>query len=354
MNDPKQTFALRLAQARKMHGLSLRELAEKLAGQISHNALHKYEQGQMMPDSEVLVAVADVLDRDVDYFFREPSLELTGLQFRKQSRLGAKEEVAIRERAVDYFERHREIESLLGLTGPFKNPLAGLTIHKGEEVEPAAEKLREAWRLGEDPLPNVREMLETKGIMMYEVDAPESFNGFAGRADGHPAIVLAKWLDRDLPRKRFTALHEAGHLLLKLPEKLSVKEQESLCHRFAGAMLIPQRMFTIEFGGHRQRVSVGELASIKARYGMSIVAIMRRALDLELISPAMHKRFCIISNQQGWRKQEPGMFTGSESSDRFEQLVVRAVSEAIISESKGASLLNEPFADFRGRLAAVE
>lgn len=354
MNDPKQTFAQRLTQARKMRGLSLRALAEKLEGQISHNALHKYELGSMMPDSTVLMAVADVLNQDVDFFFREPSLKLEGLQFRKASKLGAKEEQAIRERAVDHFERQREIEELLGIAGQFKNPVANLTIRGGADVEEAAGKLRDAWRLGEDPLPNVREMLESKGIMMFEVDAPESFNGFAGHADGHPAIVLAKWLDRDLPRKRFTALHEVGHLLLKLPDKLAPKEQEAICNRFAGAMLVPQRVFVAEFGGHRQHVSLSELVSLKERYGMSVAAIMHRALDLELITPAMHKRFCIISQKQGWRKKEPGAYAGRESSARFEQLVVRAAAEAVISESKGAALLNEPFVDFRERLAGVE
>jgi Zn-dependent peptidase ImmA (M78 family) len=354
MNDPKQTFAQRLAQARKMRGLSLRALADKMGGQISYNALHKYELGRMMPDSKVLVAVAEALDQDVDFFFREPTLELKGMQFRKASRLGAKEEEAIRERAVDFFERHREIEELLGIASPFKNPLANRPVHNGEDVEVAAGQLREAWRLGEDPLPNVRETLESKGIMMFDVEAPESFNGFAGHADGHPAIVLAKWLDRDLPRKRFTALHEVGHLLLQFPPSMSLKEQENLCHRFAGAMLMPQRVFIAEFGGHRQHVSLAELTSLKGRYGISNAAIMHRALDLELITPAMHKRFCIISRQQGWHKDEPGRYAGSECSSRFEQLVVRAASEAVISESKGAALLNEPFVDFRDRLAGVE
>lgn len=353
MNNPKLTFAQRLIQARKMRGLSLRALAEKLEGQVSHNALHKYEQGQMMPDSEVLMAVADALEQEVDFFFREPSLELKELQFRKASRLGAKEEASIRERAVDFFERHREIEELLGIASQFENPLANRAIRNGEDVEEAAEQLRESWRLGEDPLPNVREMLEGKGIMVFEVDAPESFNGFAGRADGHPVIVLARWLEENLPRKRFTALHEVGHLLLKLPEKLPVKEQEAFCHHFAGAMLIPRRVFITEFGGHRQRVSLEELANVKARYGMSIAAIMRRALNLELITPALYERFCIVSRKEGWHKKEPGEYAGRESSSRFEQLVVRAASEAVISESKGASLLNEPFVDFRERLVGV-
>lgn len=354
MDDPKQIFAQRLTQARKMRGLSLRALAEKLEGQISHNALHKYEMARMMPDSDVLVAVADALNQDVDFFFREPSLKLEGLQFRKASKLRAREEQAICERAVDYFERQREIEELLGIASRFENPLANLTVHNGEEVEAAAANLRKSWRLGEDPLPNVREMLEAKGIMVFEVEAPESFNGCAGHADGHPAMVLAHWLDRDLPRKRFTALHEVGHLLLKLPEKLGPREQEAICHRFAGAMLIPQRVFVAELGGHRQHVSIAELVSLKERYGISIAAIMHRALDLGLITPAIYKRYCILSRKKGWHKKEPGTYAGRESSARFEQLVVRAASEAVISESKGAALLNEPLVDFREKLAGVE
>ncbi len=353
MNDPKLTFAQRLTQARKMHGLSLRALAEKLEGRVSHNALHKYEQGQMMPDSEVLIAVADALDQDVDFFFREPALELKELQFRKASRLGVKEEESIRERAVDYFERQMEIEGLLGISSPFENPLSARKIKDREDVEEAAEILREKWRLGDDPLPNVREMLESKGIMVFEVDAPESFNGFAGWADKNPVIVLARWLERDLPRKRFTALHEAGHLLLKLAEGMADKEQESVCHRFAGAMLIPRKIFISEFGGHRQRVSMRELSNLKARYGMSIAAIMRRAADLDLITPALYKEFCIVSRKEGWHKKEPGTYAGRESSSKFEQLVLWAASQSVISESKGAALLNEPFMDFRERLAGV-
>src|SRR5438093_8879579 len=100
MSDPRRTFAKRLTQARKMRGLSLRALAEKLEGQVSHNALHKYEQGQMMPDSEVLSAVADALEQDVDFFFRPRALELEEVRFRKVSRLGVKEEQAIREQAT--------------------------------------------------------------------------------------------------------------------------------------------------------------------------------------------------------------------------------------------------------------
>jgi len=109
---------------------------------------------------------------------------------------------------------NREIERLLGCQS-IRESAVRLRNQHPEDAEEAAERLRHAWRLGEDPLPNVWEMLEAKGILVFEVEAPETFNGFAGRADGHPFIVLAPpGLSVDLPRKRFTSLHEAGHLLL--------------------------------------------------------------------------------------------------------------------------------------------
>lgn len=354
MNDPKLTFAQRLIQARKMRGLSLRALAEKLEGQVSHNALHKYEQGQMMPDSKVLTALADALEQDVDFFFRPQALELEEVRFRKVSRLGVKEEQSIRERATDYFERCREIDQIVGVPLGFKNPLAGFRIRKPGDIEEAADRVRAGWNLGEDPLPNVVEMLEAKRIFMFEVEAPESFDGFSGHADGQPVVVLGAWLNKDLPRKRFTALHEIGHVLLEFEKGMTAKEQESYCHRFAGAMLVPKRVFVQEFGGVRQRVSLAELEDLKGRYGISIAALMRRALDLELISPSLYQRFCISYKQQRWHKGEPGEYAGRETSSRFEQLVLRAASEGMVSQTKGAALLNEPLADFRERLAAVE
>jgi Zn-dependent peptidase ImmA (M78 family) len=337
-----------------MRGLSLRALAEKMEGRVSYNALHKYEQGLMMPDSRVLTAIADALDQDLDFFFREPAVELREVRFRKTSRLGAKEEQAIREQATDYFERCREIDQIVGIPVGFQNPLAGFRIRKPEDVETAADQVRARWILGEDPLPNVREMLESKGVLIFEVETPESFNGFAGHADGQPMIVLGAWLNRDLPRKRFTELHEIGHILVEFEKGLSEKDQERLCHRFAGAMLIPKNVFIQEFGGVRQRVSIEELVDLKERYGISIAAIMHRAFDLELISGALYERFCINYKKQRWHKGEPGEYSGREISSRFEQLVLRATSEGMVSQTKGAALLNEPLVDFRERLVGIE
>lgn len=58
----KILFGQRIKSARIMAGLSLRELSNLLEGQVSHNAISKYERGEMLPDSKILIALAKVLN----------------------------------------------------------------------------------------------------------------------------------------------------------------------------------------------------------------------------------------------------------------------------------------------------
>ena len=348
--DPKAIFARRLIQARKMRGLSLRDLARETGHKVSYNALHRYEQGVMMPGDEVLIPVADALAQPLDFFFRPFQVKLDRIEFRKKARLGEKALEAIREQAGDYFERYLEIEQILGLSGTFVDPLGDLRIQGPEDAEIAAERVRCAWNLGAGPLANVLETLESYGIKVFEVEAPEGFDGFSGWADGSPIVVLAHGLDGDIPRKRFTALHEMDHVLIH-PHSDGVEgDREKICHRFAGAMLMPREVFAAEWGGFRHRVSIEELKALKRRYGISIAAIMRRALDLGLIDPSLYRRFCIAQKSEGWHRQEPGAYPGVEVSSRFGQLVLRPMAEEMISVSKGAALLGVTIEDLRARL----
>lgn len=348
--DLKAVFGCRLGQARRMRGLSLRALAEATGGKVSYNALHRYERSEMMPGDDVLLPLADALDMPLDFFFRPFSVKLKGVAFRKTTGLGIKTLEAIQEQAADFFERYLEIEQVLGLPLEFRDPLGDRRLDTAADAEEAAQRVRLEWGLGMDPLPNVVEALEANGIKVFEAEAPERLNGFSGWADGHPVIALAAWLNRDLPRKRFTALHEAAHLLIHSHTDLQGKELESCCHRFAGAMLMPREVFARDWGGRRSRISLEELIDLKHRFGMSIAAIMHRALDLELIDSSTNKRFIIAYKSRGWHRQEPGEYAGSEVSTRFERLVLRAAGEEIISLAKGAALLNEPLDAFRQKL----
>lgn len=58
---PETPFGARLRAARKMAGLSMEDLAAKLGGLVTKQAISKYEQGQMMPSPEVLGKLIEVL-----------------------------------------------------------------------------------------------------------------------------------------------------------------------------------------------------------------------------------------------------------------------------------------------------
>jgi Zn-dependent peptidase ImmA (M78 family)/transcriptional regulator with XRE-family HTH domain len=54
-------FGVRLRAARKMAGLSMEELAAKLGGLVTKQAISKYERGQMMPSPDVMERLVEVL-----------------------------------------------------------------------------------------------------------------------------------------------------------------------------------------------------------------------------------------------------------------------------------------------------
>jgi len=351
-NNPKIIFSHRLAQARKMRGLSLRSLAELVDGVVSYAALHKYEQAEMLPGSAVLVALATALKQSADFFFRPLTVSLQKVEFRKRATMPAKQKQAVKEQARDFFERYLEVEQLLGLDVGFENPLAGMVIRAPEDIEAAAEKLRQKWDLGASALPNVLELLEEHQVKVYDLEAPDKFDGLSGWAGKIPVVVVNRRFPAD--RKRLTALHELAHLILEFAkDRFTPKEIERLCHCFAGAVLMPKEVFLAKFGGKRDAVSWNELFELKRDFGISIAAIMARARNLGLITENYYIRFNVALNQKGWRNPEPVEFPGQEQSNRFDQLLYRAASSELVSLSKAASLAGKPLAAFRESLQLV-
>ena len=177
----ENNFANRLISARKMAGLSLQSLADQLGNIVSKQSLHKYEQGKMRPDSELVISISNILNVPVNYFYTEPAMAVnfSNLGFRKySSKLSPSEEGSIIEKAKEVFERYFELECLLNMEDETQYFVYDKTITNCEDAENAAIQLRKIWDLGYDPIPNVIEMLEDKGYKVIEVDAPHAFDGF--------------------------------------------------------------------------------------------------------------------------------------------------------------------------------
>lgn len=350
-------FARRLQQARAMRGMSLRALETAMAGFVSHNALAKYERGDMLPGSDVLIALSEALAQPADFFFRPFRIGVSQVRFRKKSRFPVSRQKAVRELAADYVERYREAEELVGDVRTYTPPLPDRPVTDIIGAERMAAKLRETWQLGHDPLPNIYELMESKGIKVLELpDENRDFDGLSADTDVGPVVVIAAHLNKNLPRKRMTEVHELGHTVLKFDPDMDEQTEEKAVAAFAGAFLLPADTFADAFGRGRQKFTVAELIELKARFGVSIMAIMRRARSLDLISERTYKSFCVLTSSWGWRSSgEPGddRYAGCESDGRFRQLVRRAVAEEIITLSKGAALLGEPMSRVRHDMEQV-
>jgi Zn-dependent peptidase ImmA (M78 family) len=334
----------RLKLARRAAGLSLRELAAS-AG-ISAQAISKYERGLDTPSSGVLLRLAEVLGVKIEYFFRRNKVNLSPPAYRKKSTLPRKKEEAVLARIQEWLERYLEVEELFSpgeaacrfILPEGVNP----SIAVPEEVERVAGELRAAWQTGLDPIENLTELLEDKGIKVGLVEGAKGFDACTFTTEeGCPVIAVR----RDLPgdRQRFNLAHELGHIILRPEKGLSA---EKAAHRFAGAFLVPAPAARRELGDRRYALSFYELHLLKHKYGLSMQAWVYRAKDLGIISEALARNLFREFRRRGWCEKEPGDQLPPEEPKRMERLVMRALTEGLISESRAAELVDKPLAEF--------
>ncbi|WNJ21303.1 XRE family transcriptional regulator [Pontibacter sp. G13] len=333
-------IAQRIKRARLLNCLSQQELAEALG--ISKQMVSRYEKGDTIPASQKLIQLANLFEVKVDFFFQTLNLELGEIRFRKKSTLSQKRIASIKEQIRTRLEHYLWIENLLGIDFQFESPLKHFNPKNLGDLEEAALKIRRAWDIGTDPIFNLIQMLENQEIKVIELtDIPENFDGLATFADDkYPVIVLNGAFP--VERKRFTLMHELGHLLLNL-SSFAPKEEEKFCNRFAGEMLFPKPDVIREFGGIRREINLQELIAIQKKYGLSIQAIVYRLVDCGVFNQRQHAQFykMLKAHPDLQELVDASRFETPERSDRFEQLVYRALAQEDISISKAASLLDQ-------------
>lgn len=348
----------RLKLARSAAGLSLRQLSDAIDNQVTAQAIGKYERDESMPSSPVLIALAGALNVAIEYLMADPNLALEGLEFRKKSLTRKKEEAQIEAMVLDRLDRYLTVEALLGLPSvDWDQPReAPYPVEQDiTESDRAARSVRADWGLGLDPIPNMMELLEERGIKVLSISLTDidGMTAKVRRLKDVYAPVLVVNADHWGERQRFTAAHELGHLLMSVNPEL---DDEKAAHRFAGAFLMPAEVLWSEIGKHRKSISLGELLDLKMLFGVSVQAIVYRCKDLGIIGNATYQALFKEFNQRGWRKppyEEPLALPG-EKPTRFERLCFRAASEDAISEAKAAELLGVTVRDLSEKMDQPE
>ena len=345
----------RLKVARSAAGFSLRDLEARIGRRVTAQSISKYERDEAVPGSGVLIALADALHVSVDYLAGDPELVLDSVECRKKKLTSRREQAQVEARALHLLERHMTVEAVLGLPSvgwdrPRDAPYP--VVDDVAEAEYAARGLRTDWKLGIDPIPNVVDLLEGRGIKVLAVDLP-TIDGLTARvrrsAGAAAAVVVvvnrATWGER----QRFTLAHELGHMALQVAARLDV---EKAAHRFAGAFLMPAEALRAEIGAHRSSIGWDELFDLKRIFGVSVQALTCRCRDLGIFTQSVAQRLFREFSRLGWRRppyQEPLAMPG-EMPKRFDRLCFRALAEGVISEVKAAELLGAPIRELSRRM----
>lgn len=345
----------RLKLARSASGLSLRDLESAIGNLVTAQAIGKYERNEDMPRSGVLSALARALNVSEDYLLATDDMVLDGVEFRKKGIASKKEEAFVEGRALHLLERYLTIEDALGLASvvwdrPFEAPYP---IKDVADAESAARAIRTHWDLGIDPIPNLSELLEERGIKILSADLSDidGLTAKVKRKIGEPVPVIVIKANTWAERKRFTLAHELGHMLMVARPDVNT---EKAANRFAGAFLMPAEALWREIGKQRTIISFGELAQLKELFGASFQAITYRCRELGILNEAAFKRMFQAFNEHGWRKppyEEPGaMKPDREQPQRMERLTFRALAERVIGESKAAEILGISVRDLTQRM----
>ena len=105
-------FSERFKCARHLNGFSLQDVSDNLGNAISKQALHKYETGDVTPDSDMIGKLCNVFNVRPDFFFTNTNIEIQKIEFRKFDSLPTKEQHKIVEIVKDNVSRYLEVENI--------------------------------------------------------------------------------------------------------------------------------------------------------------------------------------------------------------------------------------------------
>ena len=98
---------------------------------------------------------------------------------------------------------------------------------------------------------------------------------------------------------RFTLAHELGHITMH--QKSPNPEIERQANEFASEFLMPER----DIKPYLIDISIDKLASLKPFWKVSMSALLKRAVDLQMVTPRHSRTLWMQLSSAGYKSREP-------------------------------------------------
>ena len=357
--DILKLIGQRLKEARETCGLKQEEAAQKVG--VTREYLSLLENGRRNPPLRMLRKLAELYGCPVSYFygFNGAKGESFKLLLRKAQEQSLSPEVVSQIRRFEFL--CREIASLRHHLGIPKPELPTYPVTK-EALEKQAKEAAEAERmrlgLGDDPVPNLAEVLEDEGIPVIRLPLNGQVSGAMAYDEELGGFLLVNFNEPSF-RQNWSVAHEYAHLLKDRGkgaelEKLSKDEgsereqwQRSLAERFADRFathfLLPESTVRRLAERYADLDNEWALMSLRRIFGVSYPALLYRLYELGYLK----EKDVVKWQQENLWRLEKRLFGDREDhrdqpmrvSKVLWELVLEAAMRGEISRSYAAEVL---------------
>jgi Zn-dependent peptidase ImmA (M78 family)/DNA-binding XRE family transcriptional regulator len=288
---------------RKSRNISQNEICKQVG--LSQGNYSKVEHGLLEPSEIFVKQVSSFFKVDSDFFYQdEKSYSPQNPYHRSRSTL----QIGDRDRVEAIANIYRiHIKKLLEAVEISYN-LSPIPVSETVSPEGIARLTRKNFHLPNGPVTNLTKVLEDNGIFVISyVFGTEALDGFTihGAKDILPVIFINSSFPGE--RIRFTLAHELGHLVMhqQLRTEQYVKNEKE-ANVFASEFLMPTSDIIQDLRYiNTIKLNVEILLRLKMKWKVSMNALLKRAIDLGVLTKNQKNYLWMQMSQNGFRRNEP-------------------------------------------------
>lgn len=298
MDKEKDINPQMLLLARELNGLIIVDLAEKLG--ISRSYVNKLESHGQVISTDLLESLSKVLGLPASFFYQEGEMIPSYLSYRRREKVPSKDINRI-EANINLYRLG--IQKLLKSSSHPNTNLPHFVTDKTKTPQECAKALRKMWKIPKGVIVNMSNILEEQNVIHV------CFDFGTDRVDGksvlieqnQPLIFTNSRLFGD--RERFTLAYQLGHLVMHSNiENTFGKDISHEANLFAAEFLMPEKDIAKDL---ENGLTIDTLAMLKKKWKCSMISLVYRANDLELITENQKRYLEKQFNQMKIRKREP-------------------------------------------------
>lgn len=319
----------------RARGFTQMDLAREVG--TTQATISRYISGSRTPDEDEILKLAHTLGVSANFLQREFRMR-AAIGVSSHMRRQKSTKVSVWKSAEARLNEIRMHLSMLLEQAPLMSDTQVPTYdHEFTAPVDAARRTRTAWRVPLGPVRSVVKLLESAGVVIFELDlGTHRIDGLSQWVADYPVVVINSALSPS--RRRLTLAHELGHLVLHADgyvddESIDVEEQ---ANAFAAELLMPE----VEIRHQLRSLKTAKLIALKREWGVSMQALFERSYGLGFVSAGDRQNFYKQMNRKGWRIEEP-------DEDAIPVEVPR-LSTALIEQFRSAGLTDKEFADAAG------